>query len=60
MSVTYAATLPVRQETALYLSRLLHAERLRRGTRRGGRALSCHKQAVLILPSSCPGSRSGC
>lgn len=28
MSVTYTATLPVRQETALYLSSLLHAERL--------------------------------
>jgi hypothetical protein len=57
MSVTYAATLPVRQETALYLSSLLHAERLRRGTRRGGRALGCYKQAVLILRWFLDGTR---
>jgi hypothetical protein len=35
MSVTYTAALPVRQETALHLSSLLHTERLGRGTRRG-------------------------
>jgi hypothetical protein len=29
MSVTYAATLSVREETALYVSKLLHGERLR-------------------------------
>ena len=44
MSVTYTATLSVRAETVLYLSRLLHAERRRRGTR----TLSCFKQAVLV------------
>jgi DDE superfamily endonuclease len=49
MSVTYTATLPVRDQTVLYLSRLLHAERLRRGTRGGTRALGCFKQAILIL-----------
>ena len=57
MSVTYTATLPVRQETALYLSGLLHAERLRRGTRRGSRALGCFKQAVLILRWFLDGTR---
>ena len=49
MSVTYTATLPVRDQTVLYLSRLLVAERLRRGTRAGSRALSPFQQAVLIL-----------
>jgi hypothetical protein len=49
MSVTYAATLPVRDQTVLYLSSLLVAERLRRGTRAGSRALSPFQQAVLIL-----------
>jgi hypothetical protein len=49
MSVTYTATLPVRDQTVLYLSGLLHAERLRRGTRTGTRALSPFNQAVLVL-----------
>jgi hypothetical protein len=49
MSVTYTATQSVRAETVLYLSRLLHAERRRRGTRCGTRALSCFKQAVLVI-----------
>ena len=49
MSVTYTATLSVREETVLYLSRLLHAERRRRGTRSGTRTLSCFKQAVLVI-----------
>lgn len=57
MSVTYRATLPVRQETALYLSSLLYAERLRRGTRRDSRALGCFKQAVLILRWFLDGTR---
>jgi hypothetical protein len=34
MSVTYTATLPVREQTVLYLSSLLRAERVRRGTAR--------------------------
>jgi hypothetical protein len=49
MSVTYTATLSVREETVLYLSGLLYAERLRLGTRRGRRALSCFKQAILVI-----------
>ena len=49
MSVTYTATLPVRDQTVLYLSSLLATERLRRGTRTGSRALSPFTQAVLIL-----------
>lgn len=49
MSVTYTATLSVWAETVLYLSRLLHAERRRRGTRSGTRTLSCFKQAVLVI-----------
>jgi hypothetical protein len=35
MSVTYTATLSVCEETVLFVSSLLHAERLRRGTRTG-------------------------
>jgi hypothetical protein len=49
MSVTYRAVLTVREQTVWYLSRLLHAERLRRGTRTGRRALGCFKQAVLVI-----------
>src|SRR4051794_36891393 len=49
MSVTYTATLPVRDQTVLFLSSLLHSERLRRGTRAHTRALGCFKQAVLVL-----------
>lgn len=49
MSVTYTATLPVQKQTVQYLSRLLHAERVRRGTRKGRRALTPFKQAVLVL-----------
>jgi hypothetical protein len=49
MSVTYTATLSVRDETVLFVSSLLHAERLRRGTRAGTRALGCSKQAVLVI-----------
>jgi hypothetical protein len=41
----------------LYLSSLLHAERLRRGTRAGSRALGCFKQAVLILRWFLDGTR---
>jgi hypothetical protein len=45
MSVTYTATLSVREETVLFVSSRLHAGRLRRGTRTGTRALGCFKQA---------------
>jgi DDE superfamily endonuclease len=49
MSVTYTAVLDVSEDSVLFLSALLHAERLRRGTRTGTRALSTYKQAVLVL-----------
>jgi len=57
MSVTYAATLPLRDQTVLFLSALLHVERQRRGTRTGTRALGCFKQAVLILRWFLDGTR---
>jgi hypothetical protein len=56
-SVTYAAQLTVGEETVLFLSGLLHAERLRRGTRTGRRALGCFKQAILILRWFLDGTR---
>ena len=49
MSVSYTATLPVRDQTVLYVSSLLHAERVRRGTRTGSRVLSTFTQSVLVL-----------
>jgi hypothetical protein len=57
MSITYTATLPVRDETVYYLSRLLHAERLRRGTRKNRRALTCFRQSVLVLRWLLDGTR---
>lgn len=57
MSVTYTATLTVREETVLYLAGLLRGERLRRGTRAGNRALGCFKQAVLVIRWFCDGTR---
>jgi hypothetical protein len=57
MSVTYTATLTVREETVLFVSRLLHAERSRRGTRTGSRALSCFKQAILVIRWFLDGTR---
>src|SRR5512142_2399471 len=57
MSVTYVATLSVREETVLYLSGLLHAERQRRGTRAGRRSLACFKQAVLVIRWFLDGTR---
>lgn len=57
MSVTYTATLPVRDQTVLYLSSLLHAERVRRGTRKNRRSLSTYRQAVLILRWFLDGTR---
>jgi hypothetical protein len=47
--IAYRATLDVPRELAQYLSRLLHAERRRRGTRKNSRALTCFGQAVLGL-----------
>ena len=49
MSVTYEAVLDVSEDSVLFLSALLDAERRRRGTRKGTRALGTYKQAVLIL-----------
>jgi hypothetical protein len=47
--IAYRAMLDVPRETAQYTARLLAAERRRRGTRRGSRALTCFWQAVLGL-----------
>jgi hypothetical protein len=45
--IAYHAMLDVPRELAEYVSRLLHAERRRRGTRARTRALTCFRQAVL-------------
>ncbi len=47
--VPYTAVLPVAGETVHFMSRLLAAERRRRGTRGRRRALGCYRQAVLVL-----------
>jgi DDE superfamily endonuclease len=47
--IVYRATLDVPRELVWYVAKLLHAERRRRGTPRGSRALSCFWQAVLGL-----------
>ena len=47
--ITYRATLDVSRELVLYLAGLLRAERLRIGTRKGTRKLSCYTHAVLGL-----------
>jgi hypothetical protein len=47
--IAYRATLDVPRELAWFAARLLLAERRRRGTPRGSRALSCFWQAVLGL-----------
>src|SRR4051812_46145645 len=57
MSVTYTATLPVREETVLVVSGLLHAERQRLGTRAGTPALGCYRQAILVLRWLLDGTR---
>jgi hypothetical protein len=49
VSVTYEAVLDVSEDSVRFLSMLLHAERVRRGTRAGTRALGTYKQAVLVL-----------
>jgi hypothetical protein len=48
MSVTYSATLPVSEDTVLFVSGLLHAQRRRLGTRAGTRSLGCYRQAILV------------
>ena len=47
--ITYRATLDVPRELVQFTARLLAAERRRRGTPRGSRALTCYRQAVLGL-----------
>ena len=47
--IAYRATLDVHRELVQYVARLLLAERHRRGTPRGSRALTCFGQAVLAL-----------
>src|SRR3954470_4739456 len=55
--VTYSAVLPVSEETVLFVSALLAAERRRRRTRSRRRALGCFRQAVLILRWFSDGTR---
>jgi hypothetical protein len=55
--VTYTAVLPVAEETVHFVSRLLAAERRRRGTRARRRALGCYRQAVLLLRWFLDGTR---
>jgi hypothetical protein len=57
MSVTCTATLPVREQTVLYLSSLPYAERARRGTRTGSRVLTPFTQSVLVLRWFLDGTR---
>jgi hypothetical protein len=45
--IAYRATLDVPRELAQFVAKLLAAERRRRGTPRGSRALTCFGQAVL-------------
>jgi hypothetical protein len=47
--IAYRATLDVPRELAWFVAKLLPAERRRRGTPRGSRALTCFWQAVLGL-----------
>lgn len=47
--IAYRATLDVPRELVVYLARLLAAERRARGTRKGSRALTCFRQALMVL-----------
>jgi hypothetical protein len=47
--ISHRATLDVSRELARYVARLLWAERRRRRTPKGSRALTCFWQAVLVL-----------
>jgi hypothetical protein len=47
--ISYRATLDVPRELVLFVAKLLWAERRRRGTPRGSRALTCFWEAVLGL-----------
>lgn len=57
MGVTYPATLPVREHTVLEVSALLHAQRARAAPAPGTRALSCHRQAILVIRWLLDGTR---
>ncbi|CAI7976417.1 transposase [Frankia sp. Hr75.2] len=57
MSVTYTAELSLGDHTVDRLEALLAAERARRGTRAGRRALDCRAQAVLVLRWFVDGTR---
>jgi hypothetical protein len=56
-SITYTAVLDVQRETALHLSVLLMRRHRTLGTRRGRRALSPFKQAIMILRWFLDGTR---
>lgn len=47
--IPHRATLDVSRELAQYVGRLLWVERRLRGTPRGSRALTCFRQAVMVL-----------
>jgi len=49
MSITYQAVLPLHEATVDFVKGLLDAERERRATRAGTRALSTRDQAILVL-----------
>jgi hypothetical protein len=42
-------SLPVSENTVLFVSARLYAERRRLGTRAGTRSLGCYRQAILVL-----------
>lgn len=49
MTITYQAVVDVSARSVELLAPLLRAERVRRGTRTGTRALGVHQQALLVL-----------
>jgi hypothetical protein len=55
--VSYAAVLDIREETVLFLARLLMLRRAALGTRKGRRALGCCRQAVLVIRWFLDGTR---
>jgi hypothetical protein len=55
--VTYTAVLPVDEDAVQFVSALLAADRRRRRTRAGRRALGCYRQAVLVLRWLLDGTR---
>jgi hypothetical protein len=56
-SVTYTAVLDVKRSTAEHLAGLLRDHRIAARTRKGRRALSCFRQAVLVLRWFTDGTR---